>query len=54
MQTKDSKNRTAQLTFGTSYFVRALEKQKRENFVKKNHRFVDSEIVKTCDELDPG
>ena len=27
-------------------------KTKKENFVKKIHRFVDSGIVKTCDELD--
>ena len=29
-----------------------VEKQSKENFVKKNRRFVYSGIVKTCDELD--
>ena len=31
---------------------RNLERQNKENFVKKNRRFVDVGIVKTCDELD--
>ena len=30
-----------------------LEKQNKENFMKKIRKFVDSGIVKTCDELDP-
>ena len=29
-----------------------VKKQNKENFVKKNRRFVDSRIVKICDELD--
>ena len=30
-----------------------VEKQNKENFMKKIRKLVDSEIVKTCDELDP-
>ena len=29
-----------------------LRKKNKENFVKENSRFLDSGIVKTCDELD--
>jgi hypothetical protein len=30
------------------------DKQNKENLVKEIRRFVDSGIVKTCDELDPN